>query len=254
MILLAAGEPSPVTVLRPNGRASFVLTADHAGRLIPRCLGNLGLNAADLERHIAWDIGIAEVTKHLSTILDAPAILQTYSRLVIDCNRSPEWTSAIPEISEATAIPGNRGLTEAEVVVRRREIFDPYHHAIEGLLDMRAAAGRPAIFVAMHSFTPVYLGEVRPMHAGILYNRDRTLASLMLELLRAEGDLVIGDNAPYSVNDESDYGIPVYGERRGLPHVEMEIRQDLIGDTAGQEEWAGRMARVLTEAERRLGA
>ena len=252
MTLLTAQEPSPVTILRPDGRASFVLTADHAGRLIPKSLGNLGLNAADLERHIAWDIGIAEVTKRLSAILDAPAILQTYSRLVIDCNRSPEWTSAIPEISEATVIPGNRGVTVADAAARRREVFDPYHREITRLLDTRAAAGQPTIFVAMHSFTPVYLGEVRPMHAGILYNRDPAFATLLLELLRAEGELVIGDNAPYSVNDESDYGIPVYGERRGLPHVEMEIRQDLISDDAGQEEWARRMARVLTEAERRL--
>ena len=234
--LLEPSEPSPFRVLRPHGKAQFVLTADHAGRRIPKRLGMLGLTAADLDRHIAWDIGIAGVTEYLSELLDAPAVLQTYSRLVIDCNRTPGLPTSIPLISEATPI------------------FEPYHAAIGQLLDARAAAGQRTILVAMHSFTPVYLGQRRAVEIGILYNRDPSYPSILLDLLRSGGELVVGDNEPYSVSDASDYGIPVHGERRGLPHAEIEIRQDLIETIAGQKNWAARMATLLTDADRRLAA
>jgi predicted N-formylglutamate amidohydrolase len=252
--LLAAGEPAPFRVLRRDGSAEIVLTADHAGRLIPRSLGTLGLTDADLARHIAWDIGIAGVTERLSALLDAPAILQTYSRLVIDCNRTPGMPTSIPQLSEATTIPGNLDVTPGEAAARRDAIFAPYHDEITRLLDRRAAGGRRTILVAMHSFTPIYLGEVRTVEVGVLYNRDPSYPSILLDLLRAEGDLTVGDNEPYSVGDLSDYGIPVHGERRGLPHAEIEIRQDLIESEAGQRAWAERMARLLTEAARRLTA
>ncbi len=252
--LLEPAEPAPFRVLRPRGKAPFVLTADHAGRRMPKRLGRLGLTAADLDRHIAWDIGIAGVTEFLSELLDAPAILQTYSRLVIDCNRTPGQPTSIPLISEATEIPGNQKLSPAEESARRVAIFEPYHAVIGQLLDARAAAEQRTILVAMHSFTPVYLGQRRAVEIGILYNRDPTYPSILLDLLRSAGDLVVGDNEPYSVSDASDYGIPVHGERRGLPHAEIEIRQDLIETIAGQKAWALRMATLLTEADRRLTA
>jgi predicted N-formylglutamate amidohydrolase len=248
--LLHPEEPSPVRVLRPEGKADIVLTADHAGRAIPRRLGTLGLPQSELDRHIGWDIGIAGVTERLSEALDAPAIFQTYSRLVIDCNRSPEVPSSIPEISEATAIPGNRDLSAADRLARRREIFTPYHECIDRLLDARA--DRRTVLVAMHSFTPVFHGESRAMQVGVLYNRDARLARILLDLLRAEPGLTIGDNAPYSVSDLTDYTVPVHAERRGLPHVEIEIRQDLIADEDGQAAWAARFVRLLTRADRRL--
>lgn len=251
-VLLDADEPSPVRVLRPAGKADFVLTADHAGRRLPRRLGRLGLTAADLDRHIAWDIGIAAVTELLSELLDAPAVLQTYSRLVIDCNRTPGMPTSIPLVSEATEIPGNQSLSTAEADARRTAIFEPYHAAISGLLDSRAAAGRRTILVAMHSFTPIYLGVRRAVEIGVLYNRDPALPHILLDLLREAGELVVGDNEPYSVSDTSDYGIPVHGERRGLPHAEIEIRQDLIETIGGQRAWAARMAALLTAADARL--
>jgi predicted N-formylglutamate amidohydrolase len=250
--LLGDGDPEPVRVLRPEGGSDFFLAADHAGRAIPRCLGDLGLPASELGRHIAWDIGIAGVTEKLSELLDATAVLQAYSRLVIDCNRRPDWDSSIPTISELTQIPRNAGVFPSERVARQREIFQPYHQRIAGLLDARAAAGRRSVLVAMHSFTPVFKGERRDMQIGILYNRDARLARIMLELLRAEGDLVVGDNAPYAITDASDYTVPVHGEQRGLAHVEIEIRQDLLGDAAGQAAWAGRLARLLPLADGRL--
>jgi predicted N-formylglutamate amidohydrolase len=252
--LLAEDEPPPVRVLRDDGRSDLFLTADHAGRLIPRRLGDLGVPAEELKRHIAWDIGIRGVTERLSAALDATAVFQSYSRLVIDCNRAPGVPSSIPEISETTPIPGNVGLTEADRQVRMREIFAPYHDRIAELLDARAAVGRRTVVVAMHSFTPVFKGESRAMQIGVLFNRDVRLAHILLELLRSEGDLTVGENAPYAVSDLTDYGVPIHAERRGLPHVEIEIRQDLIADAVGQAAWAERMARVLTAADARLTA
>ena len=256
--LIGRDEPAAFRVLRPDAGSAFLLTADHAGRAIPRRLGDLGLPESELSRHIAWDIGIAGVTENLSQALDATAVLQTYSRLVIDCNRRPEWASSIPTVSEVTAIPGNLGLSAAERAARQNEIFRPYHDCIAELLDRRTAPsrppGHPAVLVAMHSFTPVFKGERRTIDIGVLYNRDRRLAAIMLDLLRAEGDLAVGDNAPYAITDLSDYTVPVHGEERGLAHVEIEIRQDLIADAAGQAAWAARLARLLPIAEARLRA
>ena len=250
--LLTPDDPPPVHVLRPHGRSDFLLTADHAGRAIPRRLGTLGLADSELVRHIAWDIGIAGVTEHLAEALDATAVLQTYSRLVIDCNRQPGLDSSIPALSELTAIPGNEDLSAGDREARRAEIFEPYHQRIAALLDERHAAGRRTVLVAMHSFTPVFKSIARAVEIGILYNRDTRLAHIMLDLLRREGNLKVGDNQPYAVGDLSDYTVPVHAENRGLPHVEIEIRQDLIADAAGQVAWAARLARLLREADTRL--
>ena len=252
MTLLTPDEPGPVRVTRANGASDFVLTADHAGKLIPRRLADLGVSTAELERHIAWDIGIAAVTEHVSAALDAAAVLQTYSRLVIDCNRDPSWPSAIPSISEQTVIPGNVNLTDENRAARVNEIFQPFHDRIEQLLDARAAAGQRSVLVAMHSFTPTFKGESRSMEVGVLYFRKTRLAEIMLELLRAEGGLTVGENAPYALTEDSDYSIPFHAERRGLEHVEIEIRQDLITSPEGQAAWADRFARLLTMALPRL--
>jgi predicted N-formylglutamate amidohydrolase len=250
--LLVEGDPAPVRVLRPEGRADFLLTGDHAGRAIPRRLGTLGLPDSERARHIAWDIGIAGVTERLSEALDATAVLQAYSRLVIDCNRQPGLDSSIPTVSEVTAIPGNEGLSEEERDARRREIFAPYHDRIAGLIAARRAGGRRIVVVAMHSFTPVFKGAARQVEIGILYNRDTRLAHTLLDLLRRDGDLAVGDNQPYAVGDLTDYTVPVHAEPRGLPYVEIEIRQDLIADPAGQATWAARLARLLPAADARL--
>jgi predicted N-formylglutamate amidohydrolase len=252
--LLTPDEPSPVRILRADGPSDLFFTADHAGSDIPRGLARLGVPEAELTRHIAWDIGIRGVTERLSATFNATAIFQTYSRLVIDCNRAPGVPSSIPEISEHTAIPGNIGLTAADKAARVTEIFTPYHDCIAALLDARATAGRRTVYIAMHSFTPTFKGERRAMEVGVLYNRDARLAAILLDLLRAEGDLTVGDNAPYAVSDVTDYGVPVHAERRGLPHVEIEIRQDLIAHAAGEAAWAERMARLLSAADARLRA
>jgi predicted N-formylglutamate amidohydrolase len=246
--LLDPDEPNPVTLENEAGDSVFFLTCEHAGRAFPRRLGRLGLPEAETLRHIAWDIGIGTVGHELSRLLNAAVILQTYSRLVIDCNRDPNVPSSIPEISENTEIPGNRGLDEAERTAREDAIFRPYHNAIAAALDRRAAANRASALAALHSFTPVFKGVPRPWHVAVLFNRDPRLAHALAELLRAEGSLMVGENEPYQVSDLTDYTIPVHGERRGLPHVEIEIRQDLITEAAGQRQWAARLARLLPAA------
>ena len=250
--LLAADEPAPVTVHNENGLSPFVIVADHAGNSMPRALGRLGVPDTECERHIAWDIGIAEMARLVADALDATLVQQNYSRLVIDCNRAPGSETSIPDISELTAVPGNVGLSEGRKAARVRDIFRPYHDRIETELDRRRQAGRPATLIAMHSFTPVFMGVARPWHAGVLYNRDPRFAHLLMALLKREAGLVVGDNEPYSVTDASDYTIPVHGERRGLHHVAIEVRQDLIADDNGQRTWGRRLARLLPQAYQEL--
>jgi predicted N-formylglutamate amidohydrolase len=253
-LLLDAEDVQPVLEDNVRGRSPFLLTCDHYGRAIPRALCDLGLPERELERHIAWDIGIAGVAGALSKQLDAHLVAQRYSRLVIDCNRPPCAASSIPRVSEATAIPGNEGLTREATEARRQAIFEPYHRRITEVIDARLRENVPTVLVALHSFTPVYKGIARPWHIGALYNRDTRLPPLLLGLLRAQPDLVVGDNEPYAVSDATDYTIPVHGEARGLMNTGIEIRQDLIADRAGQKQWADRLARVLREIEATLRA
>lgn len=247
-MILAPDEPAPVETLNPGGQSPFLLTADHAGRRIPRSLGDLGLPEAERLRHIAWDIGIRAVTERLARALGATALFQTWSRLVIDCNRPPAVASAIPEVSETTTIPGNHGLDEASREARRREIFDPYHGVIAAEIAARTARNLPTLYTAMHSFTPVFKGVSRPMHAAVLFHRAPRLSLALARLLRQEPGLIVAENEPYRVTDETDYGVPVHAERQGLDYLEIEIRQDLIAEEAGQAEWATRLARLLPQA------
>ncbi len=249
--LLQDGDPPPLRIERSEGTSAFFLVCDHAGRALPRKLGDLGVSEADLGRHIAWDIGIAEVARRLAARLDAFLIMQTYSRLVIDANRPPSSPQSIVTVSENTRIPGNEALDSEAAAQRAREIFQPYHDRIRHELDVRAAQGRPTILVTLHSFTPVFLARSRAWHCGVLYNRDVRLAHVLLTLLRQEAGLVVGDNEPYAASEQTDYALVEHGERRGLLNVEVEIRQDLIEHEAGQVQWADRLARLLEQAGQR---
>jgi len=252
--LLGADEAPAVTVERADGASDFVLACDHAGRDIPQSLESLGLSETELASHIAWDIGAAGVARRLAERLDATLVLQPYSRLVIDCNRAPGSPESIVDRSEWTHISRNENLAEAEVEARTRVIFQPYHDALRDILDARQRQRRQTVLVSVHSFTPSYRGAARPWHIGIMYHRDARLASELLRLLRRDERLPVGDNEPYSISDETDYTIPIHGEARGIPHVALEIRQDLIADEAGQATWAGRLAKLLKQASETLGA
>jgi predicted N-formylglutamate amidohydrolase len=236
--LLEPDEPHPVHVERADSPAPFVFACDHAGRRVPRALGDLGLAAEHFARHIAYDLGIEPVARRLAAAFDAPLVAQTYSRLVIDCNRPTHVPASIPTISEATRIPGNERISEAEREARIGALFRPYHDTLERILDARARAGVPTILIALHSFTPVYNGASRPWRLGLLYDRDARLARAMLRILNDDAAPYIGDKLPYAVSEETDYTLPVHGDRRGLLHTGLEIRQDLIGERSGQSAWA----------------
>ncbi|WP_428392898.1 N-formylglutamate amidohydrolase [Lichenicoccus sp.] len=241
----------------------FVLVSDHAGRAIPQSLGTLGLCDTDRARHIAWDIGVAGLGERLSDLLGATLVAQAYSRLVIDCNRRPGHPTSIASVSDSTPVPGNEGLRQDQRAAREHAIFAPYHAAIATGLDTRRAAGQPTVLVALHSFTPRLRtpsrptpGDAdghRPWHVGVLHNHDPRFALILRDLLAAEGELVVGNNAPYALSDDDDYTVPVHGEQRGLPHVEIEIRQDLIADADGEAAWAARLARLLPLAWQLFG-
>jgi len=248
MPLLSPNEPAALTIERPHGRSAFLLACDHASCRIPESLGSLGLDATQLASHVAWDIGAANVARQLSGLLDAALILQNYSRVVIDCNRPPGSASSIPTQSEYARITGNEGLDSHAVRERVSAIFTPYHDALTALLDERRDAGRRTLLVTVHSFTPVYLGKARPWQVGLMHRHDRRLGRALLGLLRRDAELCVGDNEPYAISDNTDYTIPVHGERRRIAHVGIEIRQDLIADESGQQAWAARLGPLLAQA------
>lgn len=246
--LLGAGDPPPFVVERAGGRSAFLLACDHAGRAIPRKLADLHLSREDLATHVACDLGIAELGRRLSARLDAFMIAHRYSRLVIDANRPLGAPDSIATRSERVRIDANDKLSAGEVRARVEALFEPYHRRIRDELDARRGQGRPSALVALHSFTPVYMGVARPWHVGVLYGRDARLARLVRDRLRGRDALVVGDNEPYAVSDATDHTIVVHGEQRGIPHVELEIRQDLLASDSGVRIWADLLGAVLEEA------
>ena len=253
--LLRAKDPQPVGMERLEARSRFLLIADHAGNAVPERLGYLGITDADLNRHIGIDIGIHGVSRQLSALLDAPYIYQRYSRLVIDCNRPPGHPTSIAPLSDGTHVPANLDLSKAEARLREDEIFWPYQKIIGGQIARMALSDKAPVVIAMHSFTPKH-GDYpapRPWHIGVLFNRDDRLARPLIALLEAEGDLTVGINEPYAVDDSGDYAVPVHCEKGGLLHVELEIRQDLIEVAEGQLAWAERLARLLPRALAKAG-
>ncbi|MFC5584551.1 N-formylglutamate amidohydrolase [Nitratireductor kimnyeongensis] len=241
--LLSPLDPDPVTII--NGESTFpvLLVCEHAGQIVPQALGDLSLNAEALDAHIGWDIGAAGVTRLLADRLGAPAVLQSYSRLVIDCNRPPEAPDSMPEMSDGVPVPGNRGLTPDQRAARKREIFDPFDAAVKKL---RGLPHCQAI-LSIHSFNPQLSdGVKRPWEISFLYRKDTATSERLRQLvLENAPNLTIGMNEPYQIDDESDWFVPRHGEESGLPHSLIEIRNDLISDAAGQAEWAKLMTAVV---------
>lgn len=255
--LLASDEP-PVVDLQDGGQghgkdSPFVFLCEHASNRLPKALGDLGLPAEALERHIAWDPGAAPMTLGLAGKLHGPAILQSYSRLVIDCNREPTLPDAITTLSEATVIPGNEHLDAAARQQRIDTIWTPFHAAIDSLVEARIAAKKPTVIVTLHSFTPVYRGVSRPWHVGIISSGDRRFAEPMLQALRRDPTLVVGDDEPYSARDNVDYTIRRHGYERGLPHVMIEVRNDLVRSASDVSAWVDRLASALVESAGAIG-
>ncbi|MBL4789288.1 MAG: N-formylglutamate amidohydrolase [Kordiimonadaceae bacterium] len=252
--LLKADDPAPFVSLRPNGPSQFVFVSEHAGNDIPSDLGSLGLSSADINDHIGLDLHICQVGKILSEAFDAPYIYQPYSRLVIDCNRPPASPQSILSIADKRDVPGNLNLSDKELAERRFEIFEPFHKHITEILDHRSSKNMPTVFVTLHSFTPAMQKENgdRPWHVTLQYSRDDRFSKAMITALGSQTTSTIGDNVPYPVNDDTHYGIPVHGEKRGLHHTMIEIRQDVITNATDQKIWAKILKTALISAAKQL--
>lgn len=245
--LLGPADLSPAGAVNARSFGPFLLIGDHAGRAIPAGLGTLGLSSSAMDSHIAWDIGVLAMGRRLAKALDAPFVHQRYSRLVIDCNREPGRDDSIPVISDGVVIPGNAGLDAVQRAARRTEIYEPYHARIAAFLDRLGRHGPPAALVSLHSFTPSLQGHARPWAVGVLHRNDSALSDRLLALLRGEMGDEAGDNQPYAM-DEVDNTVPLHADPRGLDYLELEIRQDLIADHAGQARMGDVLARLLQRA------
>lgn len=240
-----AGLTGAVELYNGQGAAPLLVICDHAGRLIPPWLGDLGLSERERARHIGWDIGAADVTRTLAERLDAPAVLCHVSRLVIDPNRRPGEPTSIPKVSDGTVIPANQQVSGAERRQRFRASFVPYHRAVARTLAARRRRTRFPVVISVHSCTEIMGGVWRPWHVGVLWNRDERLAKSVIEHLRQDPSLTVGANQPYSGRIHGGYSIPFHAERNGLPHVSFEVRQDLIGTRDRAEAWGRRLASAL---------
>lgn len=253
--LLRIADPQAYGIENPNGASAILFVADHAGRAIPQRLGTLELDETELSRHIGYDIGIHAVTTELARNLDATYIFQPYSRLVIDCNRQPRKPQSVAEKSDGTVVPGNAALALNQIVTREDEILRPYQDQIGKELRRRLAAGRPTALFAMHSCTDRLRSDPRPRpwDIGVIAHKDWRIGNALVDVLRAETSLRVGVNEPYFVDMDMDYTVPMHAEGKNIPYVEIEIRQDLIGDATGQRQWAGRLTDLFPKAVERSG-
>ncbi len=234
----------PVETVEGALDGGILLICDHASNALPPEYGSLGLGAEAFTRHIAFDIGAAGVTRRLAARLNAPAVLSTFSRLLIDPNRGADDPTLVMRLSDGALIPGNARIDAAEIDRRRETYWRPYRDAVARTLDAMLATGVVPAVVSVHSFTPVWKGFARPWHVSLLWDVDARLARPLIDTLGAERDLIVGDNEPYDGALEGDTMYDL-GTRRGLPHVLVELRQDLIADDAGQSLWAGKLADAL---------
>ncbi|MBL4786755.1 MAG: N-formylglutamate amidohydrolase [Cohaesibacteraceae bacterium] len=242
--LIGPGDPPVYELVNSASKHPVVLVCEHAGRAIPARLGSLGLTDDDMDRHIAWDIGAAGLTRKIAQILGAPAILQNYSRLLIDCNRPPDQSGSIPAVSDQTRIPGNQDLTTSERDQRIEDIFNPFHDRVSNLLDQNPRQ----LVLAIHSFTPVLAGKERPWDIGFLFRKDTKTSGKLAELVaNNHSGLQTGMNQPYVIDGSSDWFVPVHGEQRDMPHSLIEIRNDHLQQVSGQQWWAEMLSAIIEQ-------
>jgi predicted N-formylglutamate amidohydrolase len=241
---IAAVEAESFAVVPGRADAGLILLCDHAGNAFPPGYGTLGLPEVQLRRHIAYDIGAAAVTRGVAAALGVPAVLTRFSRLLIDPNRGADDPTMIMRLSDGAVIPGNRHLDAAEREKRTALYYRPYHDAIEDVIGRCTAAGGAPAIISIHSFTESWKGVPRPWHVGILWDRDARLSAPMLDYFHADGGLIVGDNEPYRGSLEGDC-LWQHATSRDLPNALIEIRQDLIRDEQGQQQWAERIIALV---------
>jgi len=250
--LLSAGEPSPYYVVNPLAEEPVLLVCDHASCRFPKALGDLGLDPFARRCHLALDIGAGALTERLAKSLGVTAVIAQYSRLVVDCNRQLMDPGAFLEYGDGILVPGNRNLPQQEKDRRANAIYWPYHKAIDEQVKRLQKVGPPPAFITIHSFTPVLDGVFREIQAGVLWDRDSRLSSIFIEEFRAAG-FVTGDNEPYSGKAPQDFTIDHHAEAIGLPHVGIELRQDLIDDSRGIDTLAPVLHAIIESIPGRIG-
>lgn len=248
--LLTEQDPPAFELVNPDAKSNKVLICDHASNRIPRRLGDLGLGPEALLDHIAWDPGAAAVAQALSVLVDAPLVLSAFSRLVIDCNRPLASSESIAERSAGIEVPANRGLTSAQRRRRVDEVFRPYHRAIGARLDARSEPS--CLLLSIHSFVANLGGVRRPWSIGVANRQDPRLAVCLIRALQDQNVGPVGDNEPYGIEDAYDYSLPTHGERRGIAHAMIEIRQDGLRYPSDARRWAERLAVACRRAEQLL--
>jgi len=249
--LLSADEPSPFQVLNPLAELPILLVCDHASCRFPNSLGDMGLDPFARRCHLAVDIGAGPLTERLAASLGVTAVLAQYSRLVVDCNRQLMDPGAFLQFGDGILVPGNRNLHQAEKDLRAGVLYGPYHEAVDKQVQRLCSAGPAPSFIAIHSFTPVMNGEARAWEMGVLWDTDTRLRDIFLEDFTAAG-YIVGDNEPYSGKAPQDFTIDHHAEEIGLPHIGIEIRQDLIDDEKGIDEIARVMHRIIDSIPKRL--
>lgn len=243
--MLAPEDPPPYQIVNQEGSAPVLLVCDHADYRMPKSVNGLGLKYALERQHIAWDIGAAAVTHRLSEMIDAPAAFTTYSRLVIDPNRPLTHPAAFPHVSDGIVVPGNENLSDKERRARADALYWPYHRAIQRELAAFADRGVQPWVLSIHTCTPVFMGFSRPWHIGVIWNEDDRLPRPLIEHLRRDESILVGDNKPYSGRSKNSFTLNYHAEPAGLPHAGIEIRQDLLADAEGVEAYARRLADAM---------
>lgn len=237
--LIGPDDPPPIELLNPDGAPQLLLLCDHASRSFPAAMNQLGLDNMALDRHIAWDIGAGQVTRLLAQRFGAPAVLAGYSRLIVDYNRKLDDPTAFPEVSDGIVVPGNQGLSEEDKILRVISFYEPYHDAVALRIQHALGAGAVPAVISIHSFTPTFAGRSRHWKIGVLWDTDPRIPVPFISGMRASvGADCVGDNEPYSGRDPHDFTIDNHAETRGLPHMSIEIRQNLIDSEEGTVEWA----------------
>ena len=238
MVLLGSKDPAPFSIVNADSSSNLLFTSDHNGSAIPTKLKNLGVPLNELRRHVAYDIGIDAVAHALSARFNATLIAANYSRLVIDCNRHPGSAGSIPSVSDNTVVPGNKNLSDDDIKSTEDEIFDAYHSSVGNRISIMRSENKNPILISLHSFTPVIGGQFRPWEIGILFKDDERLSAPLINKLREQKDLNIGDNKPYSGSEPAGYTVDHHVEPLSLPSVAVEFRQDLIEFESGAVRWA----------------